>query len=307
MAVHPLFIVLGLSTGVLAWGAWGLPALLSATYQVADFCQSLFVRCLGYAEISKFLFIWSGAGIVMIGLAYGAFRNLTRLSRANKAVKGLPLGKRAGDILLIDDPSKAAFTHGLFRPRIYVSKGLLNGLEREELKAVFLHELHHKRRFDPLRFFLLSVLKDSFFYLPVIKHWVGNIRAKKEHEADDAASSSNTGRLNLAGALVKVASHNRFAFVPASITGGSPVAARIRRLVEGKEANLPHPGLKAIALSVAVAVFLTFSLTMPLSAANSPAKKECTTNHCSTHIDRLGKTCKTHCDLKQGYSHHGHH
>ncbi len=300
-------MVLGLAFGVLAWGAYGLPALLSATYTIADFCQSIFIRCLGYAEILKFLFIWSGAGIVILGLAYGAFRNMTRLSRANKTVKGLPLGKRAGALVLIDDASKTAFTHGLVRPRIYISRGLLNGLEREELKAVFLHELHHKRRFDPLRFFLLSLLKDSFFYLPVIKHFIDNIRVIKEHEADDAAAASAVGRLNLAGALIKVASHNRYAFIPVSITGGSPVTARVRRLVEGKEVKLPHPGLKAVALSSAIAVFLTLSLTLPLSAANTAAKKECTTSHCSMHIDRLGKSCRTHCDLKQNQNHHNHH
>lgn len=300
-------MVLSLAFGVLAWGAYGLPALLSATYTIADFCQSIFIRCLGYAEILKFLFIWSGASIVILGLAYGAFRNMTRLSRANKAVKGLPLGKRAGALILIDDASKIAFTHGLIRPKIYISRGLLNGLEKGELKAVFLHELHHRKRFDPLRFFVLSLLKDSFFYLPVIKHFIDNIRIIKEHEADDAAAASAIGRLNLAGALIKVASHNRFAFIPASITGGSPVAARIRRLVEGKEVKLPFPGLKAVALSAAAAVFLTLSLTLPLSAANITAKKECTTSHCSMHIDRLGKSCKTHCDVRSGHSHHDHH
>ncbi len=304
MAIHPLIIVLSLAFGLSAWAAYGLPELLSATHTIAEFCQSIFVRCLGYIEIFKVLFLWSGAATLIAGLAYGSFKGTAGLLRTNKAIKKLPLKKRDGSLILIDDNlSRTAFTHGFLRPKIYISKGLLNGLERDELKAVFLHELYHKKRFDPLRFFLISFLKDSFFYIPVIRHFINNIRIRKEHEADDAAAASFRDKLNLAGALIKVASHNKFAVNSASITGGSPVSARVRRLAEGKEASLPLPGMRAIALSIIVTVFLTLSLSLPLSAANTAAKKECSTNHCSAHMDKLGKSCKTHCGAKPMHTH----
>ncbi|MBI5643041.1 MAG: M56 family metallopeptidase [Deltaproteobacteria bacterium] len=294
MATLPqIFLTLSLAGGAFLWIGYGLPGLFEFTWGFTDFCQSLFVRCLEYLDIIKFVFLWLGASVVFSGVFYASFKSALNLARSYRIISKLPL-KRRGSVFLIDNSSRVAFTHGFLRPSIYISKGLLKSLDRDELKAVFLHELHHKKRYDPLRFLFLSFLKDLFFYIPLVRHSVMNARIRKEHEADDAAASHAATRLNLAKALVKVASLNiETASIPASITGGSPVINRIKRLIEGKEVRFSPPSLKVVAASIVITLFLGLSLAYPIGA-QGPASKECSVKHCSLHMDKIAN-CKEHC------------
>ena len=297
--VLPLLVISGITSGALFWAAYGLPGSLHLTYHVMDLCLGFFTRCAAYYYAIKVIFLWTGAAILLTGFIYGIIKGTAGIIKAHLSIKKLPLSKRRGQVALIKDAgSKAAFTHGLFRPVIYISTGLLDTLDREELKAVFLHELHHKRRLDPLRFFLLTLLKDSFFYIPLIKYLVGYIRFKKEHEADDAAVASANESLSLALALLKVAAfHRDMAMMPASITGGAEggaVAVRVRRLVEGKEARFKLPTIKTVAASLFMTVFLTMSLALPLNAAFT-GHDACSTKQCAMHAKKPADK-KTLCD-----------
>ncbi len=300
----PILIILSIMSGALLWMAYGFPDILNLTYHVMDFCQSIFVQCIAYSSLIKLIFLWSGAGILSAGFLYGIIKGLTGLIRASRAIKKLPLSQRCGPVVLIRDTgSRAAFTHGLLRPVIYMSTGLLNEFDRDEIKAVFLHELHHKRRLDPLRFFVLTLVKDMFFYIPLIKYLVSYLRFKKEHEADDAAVTSANGQLGLAGALLKVAAFQRdMAMMPASITGGiegGAIAARIRRLVEGREVRFKFPGAKTVMMSLSMTTFLALSLAMPLNATYQ-GPKECTKMQCAMHSN---KAVESHCRLTPGHRH----
>lgn len=292
--IFPLSIVLVISLGTAAWVLYGFPGLLNITRDVTEFCQSIFVRCIEYSAILKVVFLWAGVSLVAVGLAYGIIKGALNLIRAEKAIKRLPLARRGSSIVLIKDGlSKVAFTHGLIHPRIYLSEGLIRSLTGDELKAVFLHELHHKKRLDPLRFFLLTLLKDSFFYIPAVGHLAGFLRTQKEHEADDSAASASKEPLSLARALLKAASFNTAAYaVPVSFTGGT-VTDRIRRLLEGGEVRFKLPSMKVLAASVLMTLFLALSLAMPI---NATVKKEaCSTDHCALHLNKLGSDCQIHC------------
>lgn len=288
--ILPLLIMSGIMSGALLWMTYGLPSLLHLTYQVAEFCQSIFVRCVEYSSMIKLALLWPGVVVLAAGILYGIIRGIAGLVKANRAIRKLPLSQRRGSVVLIrDKASKAAFTHGLFRPVVYMSTGLLSGLDRDEIKAVFLHELHHKRHHDPLRFFIFTLLKDMFFYIPLIKYLVGYVRFKKEQEADDAAGASANEMLSLAGALLKVAAFQKeMAMMPAAITGGiegGAVGARIRRLVEGGDAGFKLPTLRTIAVSLFATVFLSLSLAMPLNATY-PGPKECNKRQCTMHAKK---------------------
>lgn len=289
-----LLIALALSSFAALWLIWGLPGLLELTYSLADFCASLFVRCLELSAVSKLIFLWSGGALLGSGLIYATVNGAANLIKANRAISALPLNDRGGKVVLIrDDSGRAAFTHGLLRPRIYISTGLINALEQSELKGVFLHELNHMRNYDPLRFFLLNLLKDAFYYIPVIKDLAVFARIMKEHEADDAAAKALGEPLSLASALVKVASHNRSrSFATASFTGRDPVTARIKRLIEGGETK---PGItaRAAAVSIIAFAFISISFSMPLYAGTKA--EACTTRHCETHLNKI-EGCKAHCE-----------
>lgn len=294
--IFPLLIISMTAAGTLLWAALGLPALLSLTYGVTEFCQSLLVRCVEYSSIIKIAFLWAGFLTLSLGLVYGLTRGGVNLLKTLLAVKRLPVARGKGSVVLIRDASRAAFTHGFLNPRIYISTGLLESLEGAEKKAVFLHELHHRRRRDPLKFFLLNLLKDSFFYIPAVRHIAAAAIARGEHEADRAGACA--GPLCLASALVKVASFNRAAAMSmqASITGGAAgsMTSRVERLVEGKGFRHSPPSAGTVALSVFAALLLFASLMLPL-LTSSNAAAECTTDHCAMHSDRLGDDCKTHC------------
>ena len=278
-----------------AWLAYALPGLLSYTGSIADACQSIFVRCVEIFSLGKLFIFWSGALLVLSGIVYASFRAAFDIVKTNRAIKRLPLSKRcAGFILINDDSLKAAFTHGLLKPAVYLSRGLLKSLSNEELKVVLLHELSHKKRKDPLRF-----LRNAFFYLPAIGRIVSFSRLRSEHAADDAAARTG-GQVSLASAILKVA---RTALPVPSITGSQEqVSGRIRRLLEDKEHSFLVPRAQAI-LSFSIAIVLAASLAMPLYAGTEA--HECTMEHCKMHVDQVNG-CKTHCE-KHGHIHdHSH-
>lgn len=291
----PISILL-LASGALLWGVYGLPGLLSLTAELTAFCQSVFVRCLESIALIKLAFLWTGALLLACGIIHSLVKNICSAYRANREIKKLPLRNGSSVILIKDKETKTAFTHGLLRPRIYISEGLINSLERDEFRAVFMHELHHKRRYDPLRFFILNMLKDAFFYIPIAKHVTGYIKASREHEADRAAKGKEP--LVLASALVKVASFNNTAFIPSpSIHGennGGGLTHRVKLLIEGGRLEYKFPSLKVTSMSFLTTAFLALSLWLPLSAGQigNPCSKE----HCEEHIDKLGNDCKSHCD-----------
>lgn len=293
-----------------AWFSYGFPRLIAFTEALAEWCQSLFLQCLEEILIIKTFFLWFGFIVLSVWFAYAVFKAFFILLKANRQIKKLPLSCH-GDITVIkDDKLKTAFTHGLFQPKIYISAGLINSLDKFELQAVYLHELHHKNRKDPLRFFILSIIRDTFFYIPVKGFAERIIHTRIEAEADDAVVKEMKEPISLAAALLKIAGFNNvipeclyrgkdmLMFQPASITGIGSVENRIKRLVEGKGEKIKLPSAKAIATSIFISCFLILSLAFPLFAS-FPAPGRCDTNHCDVHEIKLGKDCHNHCDAQE--------
>lgn len=277
----------------MAWIAWSLPGLIHFTGSVTEACQTLFIRCVELLSIGKLFFFWSGALFVLSGIIYAAVKAAVDIIKTNRAVSMLPgSGKGSKYLFIIQDESlKAAFTHGLLRPRIYISVGLMKSLSREELRAVFLHELCHKDRRDPLKFLALGFLMNAFFYIPASSILASFSRLRSEHEADDAAVKSGEP-ISLASAILKVARNNP-ALPIASLAGSQEqVSGRIRRLLEGRRPVFSISMSKALS-SIAVAVALIASLSMPLYADIS--SHECTMDRCEAHADMV-KDCRTHCE-----------
>lgn len=293
----PAFILTFIITSF-AWVAFAFPGILSLTSNALQACQSLLVRCVELASLAKLFFIWSGALLVAAGLIYAAFRAGVNILKTRRAVSSLPIKYHGKNIALIMDSSlKTAFTCGLLRPKIYISTGLLNGLEKDELRAVFLHELKHKKGYDPLRFLLIGFGRDAFFYLPAIKHMAFFARLKKEHEADDTAAARLGGPISLASAMIKVAREG--ALYAALADNTEQVTGRVRRLLEGRQAPFKVPA-KAVAVSAIVSAALLLSLSMPIYAGAKA--HECTLDKCETHVDMV-KGCREHCSTKHKHSH----
>ncbi len=290
---------------VFGWIIYAFPNLLAFTTVVAQWCQSIFLQCLEYLLIIKISFLWLGFIIAAASFIYAVLKSAVTLIRTHMRIKNLPLID-CGDLLIIkDDKLKTAFTHGLFNPRIYISTGFVNELDNSELKAVYLHEMHHKNRKDPLRFFILSILRDTFFYIPINRFVEKFIHNRAEDIADDAVVAKMKEPISLAGALLKIAGFNKevrsnVILQPASIAGFGSPEARIRRLIEGRAEKIELPAIKTIATSIFMAVFLAISLSMPLFAS-FPPPGQCDTIHCDVHMNKLGKDCRNHCETSKHF------
>jgi Zn-dependent protease with chaperone function len=267
--------------GLLHWG-WQMARFCGD--QILAWCFSLlggagvFLVSLG---VAFFLGSWLWA-IIRAGRTLRALRaNLRRLSLCplpeSVARRIEALGDTARRVQVFASPVPQAFTAGFLRPRIYLSTALLETLEDEEILAVFLHETHHLAHRDPLRIFLATLLKDAFWYLPVVRAlWQGFIEAK-EQAADDAAS--RLGTLPLAGALLKLAAKAR---VPA-LTGmpafhGPKMEDRVRRLLLPEANHRTLPSWRANLGSFFIAAILLASLAAPAWTGVSSAS--CTMIDC---------------------------
>ena len=281
---YPLAFILLFVTGSMAGLVLGLPHLVDLTARLLAWCRSIMLLCVPYASVIKAGFLWSGTLIVGGGVLYALFKGAAGLVRARMALRRLPLVDRGLGVSLIkDDNLKVAFTHGLLRPRIYLSTGLIKGLSRDELRAVLLHEAHHRRYRDPLRFFFMSFLRDLVFYLPVAGWFASEFMERKEKAADDSVVSRTGDTLGLASALLKVARATpvEITALSASIKGkgSGSIEDRIRRLVDDEECKHKSGSrpvsARLVASSVAIAILLLLSVSLPIFASGTPGKGDC--------------------------------
>ena len=133
----------------------------------------LFLACLG--------------GIVLVRTLTGVFRQLRASRDFMRALPVLgPLPEHPA-VSVIDDPTPQAFCAGYLRPRVYISRGALDLLSKEELAAVLSHEERHRSTRDPLRFACGRLLSQALFFLPALRPLGHRYEELAEHTADQAA------------------------------------------------------------------------------------------------------------------------
>lgn len=209
--------------------------------------------------------------VLVVGLAVAALvRAVYRTGGALAAVSSLPslpaaaLGHAGAGLHLprvtcVDADPPIALCAGLLRPRIFVSRGLVDALSIEELRAVLLHEASHARRRDPLRRAARRALADLLFFVPVVRWWADR-RAVLDEVAADRSALAVCGPRALARALL--ASHAWNSDLVAAFGGAA--AARVAHLL-GEPIRLPRPtaGMwrASLAGGVAIGVILTCTAT----------------------------------------------
>ena len=297
--IATLFVV-----SIIAWLGVSIPLLFGFTASVAQWCRGVFELCLSSSSIVTSILLWGGTAALGGGLLYGLVKGGLSLLKSYRAIIKLPLADRGLSVALIMDKSvKVAFTHGLIRPKIYISTGLLASLTREEARGVLFHEIHYKKNRDPLRIFLATLLRDTFFYLPVGGYITRRFHAVKERAADDAVIKRTGDPLVFAETLIKVAKFGvdmRLDIArTASITGSGSLESRIKRLVDdkGEDEREERPRFRVVFTSVILAVALLFSASLPLLASTHDADT-CDMLQCATHLESNGPSNGEHCSKK---------
>nr|WP_150959937.1 M56 family metallopeptidase [Aneurinibacillus sp. XH2] len=165
-------------------------------------------------------------------------------------------------IRVIRDDSLFALAAGLIKPRIFVSTGLLNMLSDREMEAVLLHERHHCMRRDPLKMLVVTICRDAFGYIPLIRGLAHYYRVMKELLADRFVIQQMNTPYELGNVLLKMT--KRAAPVPRGIGvsfADTAINYRIEQIIEpGGKVEAPAVRFPAVLVSFLMLVISPYLL-----------------------------------------------
>ena len=198
------FAAVGIAAVVLALGIalTRVDFSLTSLDAVGEACRGMGLTHLNAASLA--VLGLSSFAIAGLGLALRSIIAQLRAQRRFLRTLGeLEPAKAAGrNVVITPDPRPQAFCTGLLRPRVFVSRGTVDLLDEEELRAVVAHEAHHAERRDPLRIFAARVLGEALFFLPALRRLADRYAALAELAADEAAVRQTGDRRALAAALL---------------------------------------------------------------------------------------------------------
>lgn len=113
------------------------------------------------------------------------------------------LGDDRPDVFVLDDDDFVLFSSTGGEPAIFLSTGLLKGLDREELRAALAHEVAHIERSKRPLLVILYVLRVIMFFNPVVLVDFRRIVNDEEKICDDSAVSVTENPAAMAGVIRK--------------------------------------------------------------------------------------------------------
>jgi hypothetical protein len=123
---------------------------------------------------------------------------------------------------------------GWLKPALLVPGAVLSGLTPQQVEAVIAHELAHIRRHDYFVNFVQAAVETLFFYHPAV-WWVSRVvRTEREHCCDDLAVVACGDAILYARALTAIEALRQEPVGFALAVTGSPLMARIRRILGAK-------------------------------------------------------------------------
>lgn len=183
---------------------------------------------------------------------FGGLRALRALFRSG--TRDATLG-----ITVLDTERPMGFAAGWLRPRVLVSRGLLEGLAREELAIVLANEHAHARRKDAL---LLGVVRvATAFQLPRVGRWLlREVALAAEQACDERAAMVSGDRLTVAETILRVERMVAGNTVFVNLAVGFGEGAVCRRVSALLEPPLPAPTLRPIYAATALVTISTLLL-----------------------------------------------
>jgi Zn-dependent protease with chaperone function len=175
-------------------------------------------------------------------------------------------------VVLVDEERAFSFTFGFLRPRVAVSRGLVDLTSTDELSATLEHERYHVGNLDPLKVVIARAAGPALFYLPVLRDLRRRYVTGRELAADRRAARA-CGPQPLAGALYKVSSGPRWSELGAAAAIGADdlLELRVTQLETGREPPIPQTSRAALAASVAALGLLGAGLTFSLATLGDAA------------------------------------
>lgn len=132
------------------------------------------------------------------------------------------------DLSIIERSEPLAMTLGLIRPRVYISRGLIEKLTSSELQAVIAHEQAHQRAYDPLVTALMSVVAAALKWLPGARDWMAAAYSLRELAADATATNGYRTTAALSSAFIKLSDST----IHPALSAFSPNRDRLEKLLD---------------------------------------------------------------------------
>ncbi|WP_223590269.1 M56 family metallopeptidase [Neobacillus bataviensis] len=183
-------------------------------FNIFNFCVSLFERgTFAYYAIVLIVNFYIFYSVIIIGkkvvnqiIILRSFRKKLLQHINNDKSKHLNkmFNRINEDIVVIENNELLAFTFGFCKPIIVLSNTLIEMLDSKELEAVIYHETSHQKYFDGIKIFILQIISEVMWYIPLTKWSYQNYRILIELAADEFAINRMGSELGLGSALLKL-------------------------------------------------------------------------------------------------------
>jgi Zn-dependent protease with chaperone function len=181
-----------------------------------------------------------GAATWLISLArtaHSLFASLRHNRLCRLAGQEARLPGESSPVVLVESEAPLLAMSGLFRPRLLISRSVLQNLSAEELAAALAHEHAHRACRDNLKRLLMQLAPDIFPFLHPLRTLERSWSQFAEWSADDQATAGDSGRaVTLAAALVQVARMGAAPHLPflstSLLASDRDLSARVERLLE---------------------------------------------------------------------------
>jgi hypothetical protein len=208
-------------------------------YEPRDLVEGFDVTLTALAALA---FLMMAAALIR---GISAWRQAARRARAwMRAGRPIALDGTSMPAFAIDSDAPVMALVGVLRPRLLITRPVLDVLSAEELRAGVAHELGHWRAWDNLKRLAMRSAPDMLFVTTAAAAIERRWAAASEHAADRGAGGDGEARCALASALVKVARLTppltSVSEPISALVEGGDVASRVRRLLDDAPAADPR-------------------------------------------------------------------
>ena len=199
-----------------------------------------------------------GLAVITTSIVRGAsaWRRAQRRTQVwMRAARPLALPGTAVPAFAIDTEAAVMALVGVLRPRLLITRPVLEALTGEELRAAAAHELGHWRARDNLKRLAMCAAPDLLTVTAAARALERRWATASEHAADRGAGHSSRARCALASALVKVARLTppvSSIAEPISALVDGDITARVRSLLDDGPATAGGRGARWLALAVPI-------------------------------------------------------
>lgn len=130
-------------------------------------------------------------------------KSSTKLTEAARSINLL------GKVVEVQQSKSEIFCYGFFAPNICITSKLVQRVSKNQLRAILLHEKNHLASHDPLKIFIINVVKKSLPFFPGLKKLINQFEIGLELSADERATNNFREVKSLGKALLKIAEENQ--------------------------------------------------------------------------------------------------